>query len=131
MHVQTYNRKINLCGYFAPLFMSIFLPLFFMFLYRNLFSTISATLQRIDDLRILTDWKRKKSDNKRKRKKGKEKGKRETFSRKSLYFKNLPNTFTAMLPGFYLSVTLPRFRNRVISGGFSAPGCRMLLKFKK
>lgn len=36
-----------------------------------------------------------------------------------------------MLPGFYLSVTLPRFRNRVISGGFSAPGCRMLLLFKK
>lgn len=114
------------------LFMSIFLPLFFMFLYRNLFSTISATLQRIDDLRILTDWKRKKSDNKREKKEGKkEKGKGETFYRKSIFFKIIPNTFTAMLPGFYLSVTLPRFRNRVISGGFSAPGCRMLLKFKK
>lgn len=41
------------------LFMSVFLALVFMFLYRNLFSTISATLHRIDSLRILTDWKRK------------------------------------------------------------------------
>lgn len=115
------------------LFMSVFLALVFMFLYRNLFSTISATIHRIDSLRILTDWKRKEKRViiRGKERREKKKGKRGTFSRKSLYFKNLPNTFTGMLPGFYLSVTLPRFRNRVISGGFSAPGCRMLLKFKK
>jgi hypothetical protein len=96
------------------------------------FLQISATLQKINDLRILTDWKRERAGKrKRKEKKGKGKEKGKTFYCKSLFSKNLPNTFTVMLPGFHLSVTLPRFRNRVIFGGFSAPGCRMLLKFKK
>lgn len=120
--MQTYNRKINLCGYLAPTFMSIFLALVLCSYLEIYFLRISATLQRIDDLRISKDWKRKRAGREKGRE-GKErgKGKRETFSRKSLYFKNLPNTFTAMLPGLYLPVTLPRFRNRVIIRGIFCP----------
>lgn len=51
----------------------------------------------------------------------KKKGKGETFYRKSLFFKIIPNTFTVMLPGFHLPVTLPRFRNRVIIRGIFCP----------
>ena len=122
--MQTYNRKINLCGYLAPTFMSIFLALVLCSYLEIYFLRISATLQRIDDLRISKDWKRKRAG----REKGREekerekgKGKRETFSRKSLFFKIIPNTFTVMLPGFHLSVTLPRFRNRVIIRGIFCP----------
>lgn len=72
--------------------MSVFLALLFVFLYRNLFSTISATLQKINDLRILTDWKRKKSDNKREKKEGKkEKGKGKHFT-VILYFSKIYRT---------------------------------------
>lgn len=131
--MQTYNRKINLCGYLALLFMSVFLALVLCSYTEIYFLQISATLQKINDLRILTDWKRKEKRViiRGKERREKKKGKGEIFYCKSLFFKNLSNTFTVMLPGFHLSVTLPRFRNRVISGGFSAPGCRMLLKFKK
>lgn len=80
--MQTYNRKINLCGYLALLFMSVFLALVLCSYTEIYFLQISATLQKINDLRILTDWKRKekrviiRGKERREKKKGKEKGKR-------------------------------------------------------
>jgi len=103
--------------------MSVFLALVLCSYTEIYFLQISATLQKINDLRILTDWKRKEKRViiRGKERREKKKGKGETFYRKSLFFKIIPNTFTVMLPGFHLPVTLPRFRNRVIIRGIFCP----------
>lgn len=131
--MQTYNRKINLCGYLAPTFYEHFsCPCFYVLILKFIFYRFPPPSRKLMISESQKTGKGKELEEKKGRE-GKErgKGKRGTFYRKSLFFKIIPNTFTAMLPGSHLSVTLPRFRNRVISGGFSAPGCRMLLKFKK